>query len=56
MRVGMWAADKPAVQTHLADRLARAVLTLHTPDTTLTYLEAFWDIMAIEWNGIDRLR
>ncbi|KAI9192929.1 nucleolar protein,Nop52-domain-containing protein [Polychytrium aggregatum] len=50
-----WMSDKPPVQQHLADRLAGMVESL-PGDLGLRFLEAFWNIIAAEWNGIDRIR
>lgn len=52
----MWSADKSAIQEQLGERLTSVILTLESTPCVLHYLEAFWNIMAIEWNGIDRFR
>ena len=55
MCLGMWSCDKAEVQAQLADRLASIILRCST-ELALTYMEGFWDIMTLEWSGIDRLR
>jgi hypothetical protein len=52
----MWAADKLAVQQQLANRLASVMLSFESAQLTFVYLAAFWDVLTIEWRGIDRLR
>lgn len=53
---GMWSADKFPIQQQLSKRLASIILQFKNDELVLIYLEAFWDIITLEWSGIDRLR
>ena len=46
-----WMSDKPQIQEHLALQLAD--LTMKHP---LRYIQAFWDIVGLEWFKVDGLR
>ncbi|KAE8541763.1 hypothetical protein D1P53_001936 [Cryptococcus gattii VGV] len=59
-----WMSDKPLIQQGLAAELAELLLKIN-PRTnspgdkfkaSLAFLEGFWDSIAREWAGIDRLR
>lgn len=61
---GFWMSDKPLIQQGLAAELAELLLKIN-PRTnsagdkfkaSLAFLEGFWDSIAREWAGIDRLR
>mmetsp|Transcript_16640 Transcript_16640/g.35164 ORF Transcript_16640/g.35164 Transcript_16640/m.35164 type:complete len:426 (+) Transcript_16640:338-1615(+) len=50
-----WHSDKPKVQRALAEQLAALVNAI--PRTqAIPFARAFWETMAREWHGIDRLR
>lgn len=51
----MWFCDRPLTQQALADDLANLVTTI-SPINFATFLDAFWVIMAREWEGLDRYR
>ncbi|RUP51385.1 LOW QUALITY PROTEIN: nucleolar protein,Nop52-domain-containing protein [Jimgerdemannia flammicorona] len=50
-----WMSDKPLVQQALADTLASLVLQMPCHNA-IPFVGAFWETMAAEWYGIDRLR
>ncbi|KAJ1979173.1 hypothetical protein H4R34_002928 [Dimargaris verticillata] len=52
---GVWMSDKPLVQRALVTQLASAMLTMHT-ENVLTFVRAYWSVMAKEWLGIDKHR
>lgn len=51
----MWLSDRPLTQQQLADNLASLVEVVK-PINFSTFLDAFWVIMAREWEGLDRYR
>jgi ribosomal RNA-processing protein 1 len=52
----MWSADKLPIQEHLAERLSSVIARFQNWEMVIHYLDGFWNILMIEWNGIDRLR
>ena len=50
-----WHSDKPKVQRDLADQLAGLVYVV-PPAQTMPFVRTFWEMMAREWHGIDRIR
>lgn len=51
----MWLSDRPLTQQKLADDLADLLIRVQ-PINFFTFLDAFWVIMAREWEGLDRYR
>jgi ribosomal RNA-processing protein 1 len=51
----MWFSDRPRTQQRLADDLA-GLLAVVNKVNFFSFLEAFWSIMAREWEGIDQHR
>ncbi|KAJ7225350.1 nucleolar protein,Nop52-domain-containing protein [Mycena pura] len=51
-----WMSDKPLVQQALATDLAELLLNISSTTSALAFLQCFWETIAREWNGIDRLR
>ena len=51
----MWMQDKPVPQQRLARDLA-ALVEVVKESVFIGFLDAFWQTMAREWNGIGRLR
>lgn len=49
-------SDKPLVQQALASEIAEIVLTIPDVNSSLAFLDGFWETIVREWNGIDRLR
>lgn len=54
----MWMADKPIVQEQLSSRLASVITKtlLNDHESIKKYIRAFWQIISLEWDGIDRYR
>ncbi|ODQ68336.1 nucleolar, partial [Nadsonia fulvescens var. elongata DSM 6958] len=51
----MWFSDRPLTQQALADTLASLISVLN-PKNFWPFVDAFWLVIAREWNGIDQLR
>lgn len=51
----MWLSDRPLTQQKLADELAD-LLSQVEPINYSSFLDAFWIIIAREWEGLDRYR
>ncbi|OZJ02660.1 hypothetical protein BZG36_04775 [Bifiguratus adelaidae] len=50
-----WMSDKPVVQQDLAETLAGLISDMPA-ENALDFLKAFYETMANEWHGIDRIR
>ena len=50
-----WHSDKPKVQRDLAEKLSALVHSMPQAKA-MAFARAFWDTMAREWHGIDRIR
>lgn len=53
---GYWMSDKPVVQQALSSELAELILIIPSNSLSLAFLRGFWEAIAREWGGIDRLR
>src|SRR5437879_3810517 len=51
----MWLSDRPRTQQRLVLDLAGLLDSMETKSASL-FLEAFWNTIAREWNGVDVLR
>ncbi|ANB14251.1 Rrp1p [Sugiyamaella lignohabitans] len=51
----MWFSDRPRTQQRLADDMANLLATIHKVNF-FAFLEAFWAMMAREWDNIDKHR
>lgn len=51
----MWHSDRPRTQQALAENMA-SLLDIIKKKNFFTFLDAFWKIIAREWDGIDRHR
>lgn len=51
----VWLCDRPLTQQALTDDLANILIKIHSINFS-TFLDAFWVIMAREWEGLDRYR
>ncbi|XP_070581352.1 ribosomal RNA processing protein 1 homolog A-like [Ptychodera flava] len=52
----MWMSDKPVIQEELAETIANLIHSFQTTSSALNFVETFFQTMAREWLGIDRLR
>ncbi|KAK7864116.1 hypothetical protein R5R35_007642 [Gryllus longicercus] len=49
----MWMSDKPLIQEELAEEISQLVHCFQHVDTALTFVQAFFDTLLVEWFGID---
>ncbi|NWW88103.1 RRP1B protein, partial [Rhynochetos jubatus] len=52
----MWMQDKPLLQEELAGNISQLIHVFQNTETRDLFVQAFWQTMNREWNGIDNLR
>ncbi|NWR03526.1 RRP1B protein, partial [Paradoxornis webbianus] len=52
----MWMQDKPLLQEELAANISQLIHVFQNTEARHLFIQAFWQTMNREWNGIDNLR
>ncbi|NXO64979.1 RRP1B protein, partial [Phainopepla nitens] len=52
----MWMQDKPLLQEELAANISQLIHVFQNTEARHLFIQAFWQTMSREWNGIDSLR